>query len=225
MSKLPLIFDIYIFHDDVIKWKHFPRNWPLCGEFTGPGEFPTQRPVARSFGVFFDLRLNKRLSKQPWGWWFETPLWSLWCQCNAKEIPLLVVVTVITLVTSIFVETETETSLFNTTWHYTDAWYQTYMTVLMYYSELTWYQILACMLGDLVAVFLNILTLLSLSLSLLLSYFYHHCFIIIRVMIFSINIIMTVIRGINIVMMTIIIIINDTLLKIINNSVVTEHRY
>ena len=50
----------------------------LCGEFTGPGEFPTQRPVTRSFDVFFDLRLNKRLSKQPWGWWFETPSWSLW---------------------------------------------------------------------------------------------------------------------------------------------------
>ena len=54
----------------------------LCGEFTGPGEFPTQRPVTRSFGVFFDLRLNKWLSKQPWGWWFETPSWSLWRQCN-----------------------------------------------------------------------------------------------------------------------------------------------
>ena len=37
----------------------------LCGEFAGPGEFPTQRPVTRSFDVFFDLRLNKRLSKQP----------------------------------------------------------------------------------------------------------------------------------------------------------------
>ena len=45
--------------------------------------------------------------------------------------------------------TETETSLFNTKWHYTDAWYQTYMTVLMYYSVITWYRILACMLGDL----------------------------------------------------------------------------
>ena len=55
---------------------------PLWGEFTGPGEFPTQRPVTRSFDVFFDLRLNKRLSKQPWGWWFETPSWSLWRQCN-----------------------------------------------------------------------------------------------------------------------------------------------
>ena len=37
----------------------------LCGEFTGPGEFPAQRPVTRSFDVFFDLRLNKQLSKQP----------------------------------------------------------------------------------------------------------------------------------------------------------------
>ena len=54
----------------------------LCGEFTGPGEFPTQRPVTRSFDAFFDLRLNKRLSKLPWGWWFETPSWSLWRQCN-----------------------------------------------------------------------------------------------------------------------------------------------
>ena len=55
----------------------------LCGKFTGPGEFPAQRPVTRSFDVFFDLRLNKRLSKQPWGWWFETPAWSLWRHRNA----------------------------------------------------------------------------------------------------------------------------------------------
>ena len=35
----------------------------LCREFTGPGEFPAQRPVTRNFDVFFDLRPNKRLSK------------------------------------------------------------------------------------------------------------------------------------------------------------------
>ena len=34
------------------------------------------------FEVFFDLRLNKRLGKQPWGWWFETPSWSLWRHCH-----------------------------------------------------------------------------------------------------------------------------------------------
>ena len=60
----------------------FRVTGPLCGEFTGPGEFPAQRPVTRSFDVFFDLRLDKSLSKQPWGWWFETQLWSLWRQCN-----------------------------------------------------------------------------------------------------------------------------------------------
>ena len=54
----------------------------LCGEFTGPGEFPAQRPVTRSFDVFFDLRLNKRLRKQPWS---ETPSWPLWRQCNVKS--------------------------------------------------------------------------------------------------------------------------------------------
>ena len=60
----------------------FRVTGPLCGEFTGPGEFHAQRPVTRSFDVFSDLRLNKQLSKQPWGWWFETPLWSLWRHCN-----------------------------------------------------------------------------------------------------------------------------------------------
>ena len=51
----------------------------ICaGNSPVPGEFPTQRPVTRSFGVFFDLRLNKQLSKPSWGWWFETlsrPFW------------------------------------------------------------------------------------------------------------------------------------------------------
>ena len=56
---------------------------PLCGEFTGPGEFPTQRPMTQNFDVFFYLRLNKRLSKQSRGWWFETPAWSLWRHRNA----------------------------------------------------------------------------------------------------------------------------------------------
>ena len=56
----------------------------LCGEFTGPGEFPTQGPVTRSFDVFFDLHLNKRLSKQWWGWWFETLSRPLWRHRNGE---------------------------------------------------------------------------------------------------------------------------------------------
>ena len=55
--------------------------WSLCaGNSPVPDEFPTQRPVTQSFDVFFDLRLNKQLNKQPPGWWFETPPWSLWHQ-------------------------------------------------------------------------------------------------------------------------------------------------
>ena len=36
----------------------YAENSPVAGEF------PSQTPVTRSFDVFFDLRLNKRLSKQ-----------------------------------------------------------------------------------------------------------------------------------------------------------------
>ena len=44
------------------------------------GEFPPQKPVTRSFDVFFDL--NKQLCNQWWGWWFETPSHPLWRHCN-----------------------------------------------------------------------------------------------------------------------------------------------
>ena len=54
----------------------------LCaGNSPVHGEFPAQSPVTRSFDFFY-LRLNKRLSKQSSGWWFETPSWSLWRHCN-----------------------------------------------------------------------------------------------------------------------------------------------
>ena len=71
-------------------WRHqmktFSALLALCaGNLPVPGEFPTQGPVTRSFDVFFDLRLNKRLNKQPWGWWFETPSWSLWRHCNDND--------------------------------------------------------------------------------------------------------------------------------------------
>ena len=76
----------YLLHDDLIKWKHFLALLALCvGNSPVTGEFPAQRPVIRSFGVFFDLHLNKRLSKQSRRWWFETPSRSLWRHCNGKR--------------------------------------------------------------------------------------------------------------------------------------------
>ena len=48
---------------------------PLWEESTG---FPQYKPVTWRFDVFFDLRLNKRLSKQSRCRWFQTPSCSLW---------------------------------------------------------------------------------------------------------------------------------------------------
>ena len=49
------------------------------------GGFPSQRPVTRSFDVFFELRLNKRFSKQSRRRWFETPSRSLWRHSNDSD--------------------------------------------------------------------------------------------------------------------------------------------
>ena len=68
---------------DVIKWKKNSAQLALCaGNSPVTGEFPSQRPVTRSFDVFFGLRMNKRLSKQSRGWWFGTPSRSFWRHCN-----------------------------------------------------------------------------------------------------------------------------------------------
>ena len=72
-------------------WRHqmeiFSTLLAFCaGNSLVTGEFPAQRPVMRSFDVLFDLHLNKRLNKQSWGWWFETPSRSLWRHCNGMQI-------------------------------------------------------------------------------------------------------------------------------------------
>ena len=68
-------------------WRHqietFSALLALCaGNSPVTGEFPAQRPVTRSF----DLRLNKQLSKQWWGWWFDTPSRPLWRHCNDVQV-------------------------------------------------------------------------------------------------------------------------------------------
>ena len=51
------VFDMT--HDDVIKWKRYPRHWPFVRGINRSGEFPAQRPVTRNFDVFFDLRFEQ----------------------------------------------------------------------------------------------------------------------------------------------------------------------
>ena len=71
-------------------WRHemetFSALLALCaGNSPVTGEFPAQRPMIRSFDIFFNLRLNKRLSKQSLWWWFETPSRSSCSQCNTDS--------------------------------------------------------------------------------------------------------------------------------------------
>ena len=75
-------------------WRHQMKTFSALLSFCAgnspvPGEFPAQRPVTRSFDVFFDLRPNKRLSKQWWRWWFETLSCSLWRHCNVSLLLLV----------------------------------------------------------------------------------------------------------------------------------------
>ena len=70
-------------------WRHqmetFSALLALCaGKSPVPSDFPAQRPVTRSFDVFYDLRPNKRLNKQSRGWWFERPSRPLWRHHNVS---------------------------------------------------------------------------------------------------------------------------------------------
>ena len=84
LRSLPVIN--YIDHDDVIKWKHFPRYWPFVrGIHRSPVTSPHKGQLRGALIFFFDLRLNKRLSKQSWGWWFETQSRPLWRHSNGMQ--------------------------------------------------------------------------------------------------------------------------------------------
>ena len=63
----------------------FRVTGPMWGESAGHPWIPLSKPVSRSFGVFFDQRLNKRLSKQPRGRWFKLPWRSCWRHCNVPH--------------------------------------------------------------------------------------------------------------------------------------------
>ena len=61
------VFDAnaYIIHIKRHQMETFSTLLAICtGNSPVTGEFPAQRPVTRSFDVFFGLPLNKRLSKQ-----------------------------------------------------------------------------------------------------------------------------------------------------------------
>ena len=76
------IRSIYMYR---IQFKKKTLKWWTVFMTSSNGESPSQRPVTRSFDMFFDLRLNKRMSKQSRHRWFETPLWSSLRHCDVLE--------------------------------------------------------------------------------------------------------------------------------------------
>ena len=73
---------IFMFHDDLIEWKNFPRYWPFVW---GIHRSLVNSPTKASDAELFYLRLNEQLNEQSWDWWFETPSWSLWRHCNVLQ--------------------------------------------------------------------------------------------------------------------------------------------
>ena len=77
--------------------KTFSALLDLCeGNLRVTGEFPLQRPVTRSFDVFIDLCLDKRLNKQSRSRWFEMPSLSSLRHCSgvnwyANDVIVLVI--------------------------------------------------------------------------------------------------------------------------------------
>ena len=58
----------------------------LCGEFTGHRWIPRRKANDAELWCFLDLRLNKRLSKQSWGWWFEMLSHPIRRHCNEFRV-------------------------------------------------------------------------------------------------------------------------------------------
>ena len=66
--------------------KHFPRYWPFVRGIHRSSVNSSHKGQWREALIFsLSCALNKRLSKQSWGWWFETPSRSLWRHCNENR--------------------------------------------------------------------------------------------------------------------------------------------
>ena len=71
-------------HDDVIKWKHLPRNWPFV---RGIHRSPVNSPHKGQWrgALMFSLIcvwINDWVNNREAAWWFETPSRPLWRHCN-----------------------------------------------------------------------------------------------------------------------------------------------
>ena len=68
-------------HDDVIKWKHFPRYWPFVRGIHRSSVNSPHKGQWRG-ALMFTLICARINGWQSWGWWFETSSRPLWRHCN-----------------------------------------------------------------------------------------------------------------------------------------------
>ena len=73
-----------VLHDDVIKWKYFPRYWPLRGEFTGHRWIPRTKASDAELWCF--------LWSVPWinGWGNNHEAGDLRHQCTHYDVIVMV---------------------------------------------------------------------------------------------------------------------------------------
>ena len=71
------------YHDDVIKWKQFPRYLPFVRGIHQPPVNSPNKPVTRSFDVLICAWINGWVTNRE-AWYLMTPSCSLWRQCHVK---------------------------------------------------------------------------------------------------------------------------------------------
>ena len=109
----------------ILQTETFSALLALCASNSSvTGDFPSQKPVTRSFGVLFDLLLNKRLSEQSRRRWLETPLRSLWRHCKVKKFTFQFTECSFIITLKILYVWEYHM------WHTNTIWKDTFLTIL-----------------------------------------------------------------------------------------------
>ena len=89
----------------------FRVTGPLCGELTSDRRIPRTKASDAELWCSCDLHLNKRLGKQSWGWWFETPSRSFWRHCNETIMTLVTPVMIIRVMKIEMIKVESNTHI------------------------------------------------------------------------------------------------------------------
>ena len=77
-------------HDDVFKWKHFPRYWPFVRGIHRSTVNSPHKGQWRGALMFSSVHpMIIRLSKQSWGWRFETLSRSLWLMMRSTLVQVM----------------------------------------------------------------------------------------------------------------------------------------